>query len=668
MKILIVCLLGLVSLSFAADREIERSHFLVPTGNGHGFQLFDVREGKLTGFLDHPYRYLRAPADLRKDGPERRNLLESFAFGDDRAVDASYLEETNVIHVTGERSDRYFFSPFGLEKNAMVALARFEGEDRLNAELKFHLGANPVSKVFWEAPLWVVKLPGERIAETEGAWVETGSGLGAMIYVPMGAATAECVGAAAGCAQEDLSLRLQLAPVRDGGWGWSGVVIAYVENPGEIASTIREIKSWLGARAPRQVLDDALSEWRDWRVEPAVGFVNEGERKLWRQSEAVLRMGQVREPNIAGLRSSHGMILASLAPGHWTTGWVRDGVYATVALARMGHLEEARKSLEFFLNAEPVGKFKEYLDGKDYLISVTRYYGSGEEEADYSDQATPNVETDGWGLVLWAARQYLDASGDLSWLSRPTRTGSVYEALLNGIARPIEGELEERPRIMKPDSSIWEVHEENKRHFAFTTIAAARGLCDFASIASRAGRAAEASKFAGLSAEIRRDFPLAFRAPEGHLLGAIERSVDTDLDGALIEAFTLDVLDPRSEVARRTLENLHQLELPTGGFSRTAGTSEYQTDEWAFINYRVANAYRRVGEAAKADRLLEHMRVRAERNFHLLPEHYGSSVREGNVGTYRGSNPMVGYGPGAFVISLLEREGHFERRDCGRSN
>ena len=668
MKKLILFAAAVMGLSFTSDRAVERSHFLVPTGNGHGFQLFDVREGKLIGFLDHPYRYLRAPADLRKDGPERRNLLESFSIGDGVGSDASYVEETNVIHAPGTGSDRYFFSPFGLEKNAMVALARFDAGSSTTADLKFHLGANPVSKVFWEAPLWVVKLPGERIQERDGAWVETGSGLGAMVYVPMVRATGECVGAGSGCEQDDLTLRFHLSPVREGASRWYGVVVAYVENPGEIAQTIREIKSWVGARAPRKVLDDALGEWRKWRVEPKVRFANEDERKLWRQSEAVLRMGQVREPNIAGVRSSHGMIMASLAPGHWTTGWVRDGVYATVALARMGHLEEARKSLEFFLNAEPVGKFKEYLDGKDYLISVTRYYGSGEEEADYSDQATPNVETDGWGLVLWAARQYLDASGDLSWLSRTTRTGSVYEALLRGIAQPIEGELEENPRIMKPDSSIWEVHEENKRHFAFTTIAAARGLCDFASIASRAGDAEAAGRYARLSAEIRRDFPTAFRAPEGHLLGAIERSIDTDLDGALIEAFTLDVLDPASEVAEATLRHIHELELPTGGFSRTAGTSEYQTDEWAFINYRMANAYRRVGEAAKADRLLEHMRVRAERNFHLLPEHYGSSVREGNVGTYRGSNPMVGYGPGALVLSLFEREGLFERRDCGSSN
>ena len=57
-------------------------------------------------------------------------------------------------------------------------------------------------------------------------------------------------------------------------------------------------------------------------------------RRLWRQSEAVLRMGQIREPNTA-TRKNNGMILASLPPGEWHTGWVRDATYAIVALARM---------------------------------------------------------------------------------------------------------------------------------------------------------------------------------------------------------------------------------------------------------------------------------------------------------------------------------------------
>src|SRR4029077_16506952 len=106
---------------------------------------------------------------------------------------------------------------------------------------------------------------------------------------------------------------------------------------------------------------------------------------VWRQAETVLRMGQIREPyQESPRRKNHGMILASLPPGGWHTGWVRDATYAVVALSRMGHPTEARAAPDFFLNAE-AGKYSSppYLNGP-YRISVVRYYGDGEEEADFS--------------------------------------------------------------------------------------------------------------------------------------------------------------------------------------------------------------------------------------------------------------------------------------------
>ena len=73
-----------------------------------------------------------------------------------------------------------------------------------------------------------------------------------------------------------------------------------------------------------------------------------------------------------------------------------------------------------------------------------------------------------------------EASGDTAWLSSKTKLGpSVYDALVSGIAKPLEGNLEANG-LVKADSGIWEVHDANKKHFAFTTLAAIRGLCDMA--------------------------------------------------------------------------------------------------------------------------------------------------------------------------------------------
>jgi len=694
----------------------ERSFFVLPTGNGYGFQIFDSSRGWLLAYLDHPYRYLRPASDEMKDGIERRNLLEGLATdvifprtaGDGRSVrleslsvgDVNYVEESNILRVThapgsrGAAVERYFFSPFGVDANAMIALVHLTDRRTatgaiVNASLRFHMGANPVSLVFWQPSLDVIKLPGEKIYRLDGldrpVWVEEGRGLGSMIYVPLqkqSSGTCDIYGLTAprppppstdehgdrACVADDLGM-LFSAPVDE--QGYFGVMMAYVEDVTQVAAQAQQLVSWINGRSSRSILQDALGEWREWRREPSIQFRNQDESKLWRQSEAVLRMAQVREPNIdqpGSRRTSHGMVLASLAPGHWTTGWVRDGVYATVAMARAGHWPEARDSLNFFLNADPVGKYKNYLGGVDYRISVTRYYGSGEEEADYSGQATPNIETDGWGLVLWASRQYLDHSGDYAWLNSLTRTGTVYQTLLEGVVKPIVSQLEttgDLAGVMKPDSSIWEVHQQNARHFAYTTLATARGLCDFASIAKRSGHAADHAVYSVLAGRVRDAFERVFRAPEGYLVAAVERSRETDLDAAVVEAYGFDVLrDFKSDLAKTTLAHLELLKLPSGGFSRSVGDSTYQTNEWAFIDQRMASAYLRMNQREKADALIDMITGRAIKNFYLLPELYVATPSEGPIGSYQGSNPMVGYGAGAYLMALLDREGKLESRGC----
>ena len=74
--------------------------------------------------------------------------------------------------------------------------------------------------------------------------------------------------------------------------------------------------------------------------------------------------------------------------------------YATVALARAGHLDEARDALIFQLTAGP-GRHEAEV-GMPYRVSITRYFGNGAEESD-CNAAGPNIEFDGFGLFLWSA-------------------------------------------------------------------------------------------------------------------------------------------------------------------------------------------------------------------------------------------------------------------------
>ena len=684
----------------AAPREARaenRTLQFVTTGNGHGFQVFDVNKHRITTFLEHPYRYV-APSTIpalppEHEGVARRNLAFDVFFGlkgggwlsgDQGAEAPEYVDQSNIIRVPatvgGIKADSFYFAPFGLERNVMVGLLHAPGASDGYALFNFHMGGGDRLQP---------NANGESVRAAVGvpkAVVETGPGGGAMVYVPLGGADhADCAGVfdkgngaqdladKTDCAGNDVAVGFEKKLGAD---GWMGFAASYVENPADADAAAVAINAWAAARTPDKILADAKAEFEAWRKPPPDGVLcSEDEKRVWRQGEAVLRMGQVREADssAAPARKNHGMMLASLPVGEWHTGWVRDATYAVVALARMGHLEEARLALDFFLNAFQMnpsgkGKYRNLVHNSDYRISVVRYYGTGEVEAD-TNQDGPNVETDGWGLVLWAARQYVEAAGadGVAWLDKPTSSGTVWGALTDGIATPIEQQLEQPSSIMGADSSIWEVHDAKKRHYGFTTLTAARGLCDMAGIAKKANKS-ELAKYQGLAKSIREGFTASFVDPQGALAGSIEGlSQGKYVDGAVAEAFNWNILqDWTGDTAKATLNLLGKLKVDSGGFKRNDdGLSSYDNNEWILVDLRIANALRRAGRGSEGDAIVAHVVSKAAPNFYLLPELYNDTAGAGATGDYTGSIPMVGYGGGAFVMTMLDRSGITEPNDCG---
>src|SRR5262249_32193875 len=156
----------------------------------------------------------------------------------------------------------------------------------------------------------------------------------------------------------------------------------------------------------------------------------------WRQSEIILRMAQSREPNLLG-RNSNGLIVACLPDGVYFTPWVRDMAYATVALARMGHRDEAHAALLAYFNAQPTGKMRDQVNNADYQISVVRYFGDGSEEPFFTMEGGTNIEFDSWGLALWALGEYLHQSKDPALLRVSTYRGPLYESARDFIVKPL---------------------------------------------------------------------------------------------------------------------------------------------------------------------------------------------------------------------------------------
>jgi len=666
------------------------------TGNGFGFQVFDQNANAVKQYLERPYRYLKAnPANPDGEGIVRRNLAFDTYFGVKAGGTAQWLggatptevgyeAETNVIRsvvpVGGVSTETYYVAPFGYEGNALVMLLKVTNTSASAVPVtafaihNFKLGSasNP------DQP----DANGEAISWNGTVATETGPGGGAMVYAPIGGAdVSSCNANAYTAVQGGGTLTMQascsgtdqknaeqkdLGSLAPGASAWWGVAILF-DADGDATGTAAKWATFVNGRAADKLHDDLLAEWDTYRASPPAGLTD-AETKVWRQAETVLRMGQIMEPyQDSPRRKNHGMMLASLPPGGWHTGWVRDATYATVALARSGHADRAKDSLNFFLDAD-AGKYGSYLDNVPYRISTVRYYGDGEEEADYSGSPSRNIEIDGWGLYLWAARQYIDAAPDASWLSETTKKGdTVYDAIKNGVAEPLAANMEASGMTIA-DASIWEVHWGNRQHFLYTTAATARGFCDMATLARRAGRMDDVTRYHDLATKTANALAGAFVDSNNVLAGSLERlqSGTNYHDGSTVEAMTFGVLAPDNATSKATLDGLSHLVTPAGGYKRLEGSQDtYDINEWILIDLRASDAFRRAGQTQKADSLLAWVSGQASANYNLLPELYNTVSSGGAIGSYAGSIPMVGYGAGAYQLTLLDRAGAYEHSDCG---
>jgi hypothetical protein len=678
--------------------EAVASFHTLPTGNGHGFSVFDVNQNAITHFLAHPYRYLRPnPANPDGDGIVRRNLVFDAYFGVRTATrsvwlgkrtadEVGYVDQTGVIRSQSALgpilTESFFFAPYGYDGNALVMVLVVTNTGASAAAVdgfvlaNFHMGSAPNP----DAP----QADGESLQydAAAGAAVETGPGGGALVYAPLGDVDrASCADGMVQAVQGGQDLTVQhscsgndrvqtfqraLGPLAPGASASFAVAVLYAED-GDADATLAAWDAFAAGRDGQTLVADALAEWEAWRT-PMPGGLGADEQRVWRQGEAVLRMGQVLEPwSASPKRKNHGMILASLPPGGWHSGWLRDAAYALVALARSGHHAEAKQGLTFFLDAE-AGKYASYLGGVDYRLTTVRYFGNGEEEADYSGQPTRNIEIDGWGLYLWAARVYVDESGDTAWLGETTRKGdTVYHAIRAGVAEALAGNLEPSGMAIA-DASIWEVHWGNRQHFLYTTAAAARGFCDMAALARRAGELGDRDRYQALSADAIAAMRAHFVDQNGVLAGSLEKLAQGQSyrDGAVIEAFTWELIPTGDAIAAATLDAFSHLQTPAGGYKRVEGSSDpYDTDEWILIDLRAADVFHRAGRNQRAATLLDWVTAQASRNYDLIPELYNTRSESGAIGAYAGSIPMVGYGPGAYLLTVLGRAGSYEHRDCG---
>ena len=620
------------------------------SGNGFGFAVVSPENATVTKFYTHPYSFgAPDPKNPLSEGVEIANFIKALGWSpasghgpSTGGASAEYEEDSQVIHARRSDGEGFFFMPFGLRQTALV-VSWEPGSAEARGGGLYVEWTRPVSSQrairMIGAEIYLLKFDG--IQES-------------LLLIPLG---------------EKRDEPAQPQQVLSSSPSWA---LISLESDSELEHAVSEFNTWRAGLAPRALVKREMAEMESWRVKPAITFAGEKERHLWRQSEVMLRMAQSREPNRPG-RNNNGLIVAALPDGVYFTPWVRDMACALVAFIRMGHQAEARAGLLAYFNAQPTGKMRAETAGADYQISVVRYFGDGSEEPFFTQEGATNIEFDDWGSALWVLGEYERKYDDAGLLKVTTNRGPLYESARDFVMKPLLANMEQYGggEIVAADTSIWEEHQKDKKHFAFSTAMAIVGLKNFAEVARRSGDEAARSDALNQVALLKKGFNTAF-VRDGKLHGTLEEGVKNDIDGALLAIINFGVVT-NPDLVRSTVERMELLKVVSGGYKRVRSTYTdpaifeywYEQEEFLFVDFSLAEVLRRQGRNAEADAMLRRIVDKAAADHNIIPEMYVAvpcTLFPGKIGDPTGALPMVGYGAGEYILHLLERAALETRR------
>ncbi len=418
--------------------------------------------------------------------------------------------------------------------------------------------------------------------------------------------------------------------------------------------SINHINEKTSKITPEEILEAEKKYWKEWhkKTKKIKGLTNQ-EEELYYQSLAILKMAQCREKG-----KPSGQILASLPPGMWNICWIRDAAYAMNGLIMANHFEETKKALEFFINAD-CGKYIKYIvDNEEvglkipYQISTCRYFGNGVEESDGGDD--PNIELDGFGLFLWTLENYTDASNDIDFIK------TNWKIISEKIADVLVANIDQKHRVIRKDSSIWERHirnngrENGSKKFTYTNITAIRGLLAAAKLAEKIGLSEKKIKYSNVAADLTAGFfEYQIDKKTNIIKDSVERQeIETFIDGSVVEAINFGIVSEKSDEAKNTISAFNKYikikNRPLGYFRNLDGT-HYDKQEWVVIDLRIAASLIKMGKHTEAKKIINWVTSQSAKNFNIIAELYNE-----HTANYEGAVPMCGFGPGAYILAINE--------------
>jgi hypothetical protein len=627
----LVALFSLSGLAFGQpDNPIRQSYFKLTTSNGRIVAVYNAKENR----IDDVYPHIFANYD---SGIYVHPFIGNISLATtETPLKTSYQENTHVISVQYKEFIVSYFASF--TRNDQVFYIVIRGKKEVIENLAFDVESGegkPVSGIsllenhLQDLP---IRIKGK---------VLTGSLL--KLY------------------HDDIYEKYFLYSLQD----------SLQTDPGLVENTIIDV-----AEMRTSLLDEEV-RWMKNFFSTCI-FPHElidQERNVAEQSISILKMSQVSDYET--IPGSHGQIMASLRPGLWHIAWVRDGSYAIQAMTRLGMYAEARKGLEFMLKAES-GRYKHYIytDGKDYgpgvdyQVSLTRYFGNGKEECDYNEFG-PNIEFDDFGLFLCAFTDYVIYSGDKGFYHK-------WNEMVRILVADATIHCIDPNGMIKEDSGPWEHHLQMPRQYTFTSGVCARGLEMFASLQKEYGLPYE--KYESAAGKIKQALMEHTLIDGKYFKGNSSDKLKTDkeyYDAGVYEIFANGLFSDKNLFLSHMAEydNYLRIKGKRPGYIRLNTSDPYENQEWVFINLRIALARIHFGEKEEAAQLINFVTEQAALNYNTIPEMYSNELQMKKVPEgfyswnvwcncireedklYIGTIPMVGYGSGAYIITLYNYYG-----------
>ncbi len=423
---------------------------------------------------------------------------------------------------------------------------------------------------------------------------------------------------------------------------WLTVFIFY--NPAANEADYLFLKKYKNEHPGFQALIEELDWWENWQALTLMPEnISPDEQYIYQQSLAILKMAQCREPFPAG-----GQIIASLPPSTQNFCWPRDQAFAVEALLSSGHIDEARRALQFIMNGRS-GRYKIFQwnnqnvgIGVDYAVSIFRYLGNGVEESVLDDNGL-TMHLDGLGLTLWNINRYVEITEDTKFLKYywPKISRNIADVLPN---------LIDASGLVRSEPGPWEKTLPYK-HYTYTAACVYRGLLDAALLARQMNDETRARNYEETAINLQINLEKTLIDPQYNTLKGTLEDTDPNLysDASVVEALNW-IFNPQDQVTAGTLNNFKKyLTLPNSrrGFCRTHKDLVSNYHEWVYGDLRIASAIRRATLFEDADELQAWITQQALNNFGLIPQYF--DIRNAD---YLGVVPRCGLGAGLYISNV----------------